>query len=52
MDAKAIKSIGRKLRKFLAEFDDCFARSEPREHLWTYVSEHLWSLSLSKSTVT
>jgi len=44
MNAKTIKKMGRKLRKFLAEFDDCFTRSEPREHLRTYVCGQLSDL--------
>jgi len=44
MDAKTIKKMGRKLRRFLAEFDDCFTRSEPREHLHRYVSGQLSDL--------
>lgn len=37
MDAKRIKSMGRELKTFLAEFDDCFARSESRERLRNYI---------------
>jgi len=44
MDAKLIKRMGRKLREFLGEFDDCFGRSGPREHLRTYVSGQLSDL--------
>jgi SRSO17 transposase len=44
MDAKLIKKMGRKLREFLGEFDDCFGRSGPREHLRTYVSGQLSDL--------
>lgn len=44
MDAKLIKRAGRKLREFLGEFDDCFGRSGPREHLRTYVSGQLSDL--------
>jgi len=36
MDAKQIKKMGRKLEEFLGEFDDCFGRSGPREHLRAY----------------
>ena len=36
MDAKQIKQIGRKLKAFLANFDDCFSRSEPRRDLLAY----------------
>ncbi len=41
MDAKVIKKMGRRLRKFITEFDDCFTRKEPREHLHTYVAGQL-----------
>ena len=44
MDVQQIKGIGRKLRKFLDEFGDCFGRSEPREHLYTYVRGQLSDL--------
>ncbi len=44
MDVKQIKNVGRKLRRFLGEFDDCFGRSEPRECLQTYVSGQLSDL--------
>ena len=44
MDAKLIKKMGRKLKEFLGEFDDCFGRSGPREHLRTYVSGQLSNL--------
>jgi len=37
VDVQQIKGMGRKLRRFLDEFSDCFGRSEPREHLRTYV---------------
>jgi len=37
MEAIEIRGLGRRLREFLRPFDDCFRRSEPREHLWTYV---------------
>jgi len=40
-DAKQIKDMGRKLRKFSAEFDDCFGRSGPRERLRRYISGRL-----------
>ncbi len=30
MDIKQIKSMGKKLNKFLAKFDDCFSRCESR----------------------
>ena len=44
MDAKEIRATDSKLMKFLAAFDDCFGRSEPREHLRTYVSGQLSDL--------
>ena len=44
MDVQQIKRIGRQLKTFLNEFDDCFGRSEPREHLHTYVQGQLSDL--------
>lgn len=44
MDAKVIKKMGRKLRNFITEFDDCFSRREPREHLRTYIAGQLSDL--------
>jgi SRSO17 transposase len=44
MDVQEIKGMGRQLRRFLSEFDDCFGRSEPREHLRTYVQGQLSNL--------
>jgi SRSO17 transposase len=44
MDAKTIKTMGRKLRTFLAEFDDCFSRSDQRAHLQTYINGQLSDL--------
>lgn len=44
MDAKTIKNMGRKLRTFLAEFDDCFSRTDQRAHLQTYVNGQLSDL--------
>ena len=44
MDAKQIKHIGRKLKAFLAEFDDCFSRIEPRQDLLAYVRGQLSDL--------
>ena len=38
MDVKTIARVGRRLRRFLRRFDDCFNRSEPRVHLETYVN--------------
>lgn len=44
MDANEIAGLESKLVDFLNEFDDCFGRSEPREHLRTYVSGQLSDL--------
>jgi SRSO17 transposase len=44
MDAKQISGLGRKLKRFLSEFDDCFVRSEPRDHLGVYVRGQLSNL--------
>jgi SRSO17 transposase len=44
MDAKQIKQMGRKLKAFLAHFDDCFSRSEPRQDLLAYVTGQLSDL--------
>lgn len=44
MDVQEIKGMGRQLRRFLGEFDDCFGRSEPRDHLRTYVQGQLSNL--------
>jgi len=44
MDVEQIKGMGRQLERFLGEFDDCFGRSEPREHLRTYVQGQLSNL--------
>ncbi|KKL79067.1 hypothetical protein LCGC14_2018550 [marine sediment metagenome] len=44
MDAKQIRGLGEHLMDFLAEVDDCFGRSEPREHLRTYVGGQLSDL--------
>jgi len=44
MEVQQIKGLGRELQKFLDEFADCFARSEPREHLRTYVQGQLSDL--------
>lgn len=44
MDVKDIKSIGRKLKKFLKQFEDCFNRSEPRDNLETIVRGQLSNL--------
>ena len=37
MNVKQIKSIGGELKRFLAEFDDCFVRSESRDRLRDYI---------------
>jgi len=44
MEVQQIKGLGRELQKFLHEFADCFGRSEPREHLRTYVQGQLSDL--------
>ena len=44
MDVQQIKGLGRELKKFLDEFADCFSRSEPREHLRSYVQGQLSNL--------
>lgn len=44
MDASEIAGLASELADFLGEFDDCFGRSEPREHLRTYVSGQLSDL--------
>ena len=44
MDAEQIEMLGTELMGFLAEFDDCFGRHEPRDHLGTYVSGQLSDL--------
>jgi len=44
MDAKNIKNMGHKLRTFLAEFDDCFSRTDQRAHLQTYINGQLSNL--------
>lgn len=44
MDASEIGGLGSALMDFLGEFADCFGRSEPREHLRTYVSGQLSDL--------
>jgi len=44
MDAKQISKLGGRLMGFLVEVDDCFGRSEPREHLRTFVSGQLSDL--------
>ena len=44
MDAAEIRSLQPRLRKFLTQFDDCFARRDTREHLRTYVRGQLSDL--------
>ena len=44
MHVQQIKSLGRELKRFLGEFDDCFCRSEPRRHLRTCLRGQLWDL--------
>lgn len=44
MDAQGIASLQGRLEKFLGEFDDCFGRPEPREHLRTYIDGQLSDL--------
>jgi SRSO17 transposase len=44
MDATEIAGLESELVSFLGEFHDCFGRSEPREHLRTYVSGQLSDL--------
>lgn len=44
MKVKDVKAIGRKLKPFLSQFDDCFGRSEPRTNLETIVRGQLSNL--------
>lgn len=44
MDANEIAGLDGALIDFLGEFDDCFGRSEPRDHLRTYVGGQLSGL--------
>ena len=44
MDARQIQRLRPMLNKFLRQFDDCFGRSEPVEHLRTYVTGQLSDL--------
>lgn len=44
MDAERIRRLRPMLSTFLRQFDDCFARREPVEHLKTYVLGQLSSL--------
>jgi len=44
MDIKDIKNMSKHLNNFLAQFDDCFSRSESRQNLRTYVKGQLSEL--------
>jgi len=44
MDAQQIAGLGPQLTEFLSTFDDCFGRSEARDHLQTYVAGQLSDL--------
>ncbi|MBC8509076.1 MAG: IS701 family transposase [Chloroflexi bacterium] len=44
MDVKLIKQMGRKLKGFLGQFNDCFSRREPRSNLFAYVKGQLSDL--------
>jgi len=44
MDVGIITGVGRELKHFLQQFDDCFSRSEPRENLQRYVQGQLSDL--------
>jgi SRSO17 transposase len=44
MEADEIEALGPTLDAYLAEFDDCFGRVEPRAHLRTYVRGQLSGL--------
>jgi SRSO17 transposase len=44
MDASFVKSMGKELKHFVAEFDDCFGRREPRQHLRAYIRGQLSDL--------
>ena len=44
MTIDQILSLGPQLADFLGEFDECFARSEPRGHLASYVKGQLSDL--------
>jgi len=44
MDVGQIKGMGRRLNRYLGEFDDCFSRSEPRADLRAYVRGQLSDL--------
>jgi SRSO17 transposase len=44
MDADLVRTMGKELKHFVAEFDDCFGRREPREHLRAYIRGQLSDL--------
>jgi len=44
MDACEIEALGPTLDGYLQEFEDCFGRVEPREHLRTYMEGQLSDL--------
>ena len=44
MDARQIRGLKRKLKKFLDQFRDCFGRKDTRGHLSTYVEGQLSKL--------
>lgn len=44
MDEILVKSMGKELKHFVAEFDDCFGRREPRRHLRAYIRGQLSDL--------
>lgn len=44
MDADFAKRMGKELKHFVAEFDDCFGRQEPRDHLRAYIRGQLSDL--------
>jgi SRSO17 transposase len=44
MDATEISGLGTRLNRFLRRFGNCFGRSEPREHLRTYIRGQLSDL--------
>ena len=44
MDEILVKSMGKELKHFVAEFDDCFGRREPRQHMRVYIRGQLSDL--------
>src|SRR5438067_9141703 len=44
MEVSQVAELGDRLSIFLSGFGDCFGRSEPREHLRSYVSGQLSNL--------